>query len=494
MKNEFIPTNFEILPLEKDATQYPALVKDTAMSKLWFKQDDKFFLPKACLNFEFFSRYIYADPLHCNMTYLFIRLLKDDLKEYTYAARLSGLIYGIASGMNAILLSVKGYNDKQHILLKKIIEKMAAFEIDEKRFEIIKEAYMRSLNNFRAEQPHQHAMYYLRLLMTEVAWTKDELKEALDDVTLPRLKAFISQLLSRLHIEALLHGNITKQAALGIMQMVEDTLIEHAHTKPLLPSQLVRYREVQLPDRGWFVYQQRNEVHNNCGIEIYYQTDMQSTSENMFLELFCQIISEPCFNTLRTKEQLGYIVFSGPRRANGIQGLRFIIQSEKPPHYLESRVEAFLKTMEKCIEDMTEEAFQKHIQALAIRRLDKPKKLSAECAKYWGEIISQQYNFDRDNIEVAYLKTLTKDDIIQFYKVLLAIDAPRRHKVSVHVLAREMDSCPVVGEFPCQNDVNLAPAPPLPQPSVIENMTEFKRSLPLFPLVKPHINFMAAKL
>ncbi|KAK2545551.1 hypothetical protein Q9966_000651 [Columba livia] len=120
--------------------------------------------------------------------------------------------------------------------------------------------------------------------------------------------------------------------------------------------------------------------------------------------------------------------------------------------------------MEKCIEDMTEEAFQKHIQALAIHRLDKPKKLSAERAKYWGEIISQQCNFDRDNIEVAYLKTLTKDDIIQFYKVLLAIDGPRRHKVSVHVPAREMDSCLVVAEFPCQNDVNLAPAPPLPQP------------------------------
>ncbi|XP_077114691.1 insulin-degrading enzyme isoform X1 [Ranitomeya variabilis] len=494
MRNEFIPTNFEIVPLEKDATSYPALIKDTAMSKLWFKQDDKFFLPKACLNFEFFSRYLYADPLHCNMTYLFLRLLKDDLKEYTYAARLAGVNYGIASGMNAILLSVKGYSDKQHILLRKIVEKIATFEIDEKRFDIIKEAYMRSLNNFRAEQPHQHAIYYLRLLMTEVAWTKDELREALEDVTLLRLKAFIPQLLSRLHVEALLHGNITKQMAQGIMQMVEDTLIEHAHTKPLLPSQLVRYREVQLPDGGWFVYQQRNEVHNNCGIEIYYQTDMQSTSENMLLELFCQIIAEPCFNTLRTKEQLGYIVFSGPRRANGIQGLRFIIQSEKQPHYLESRVEAFLKTMEKSLEEMTDEAFQKHIQALALRRLDKPKKLSAECAKYWGEIISQQYHFDRDNVEVAYLKTLAKDDIIKFYKDLLAVEALRRHKVSVHVLAREMDSCPVVGEFPSQNDVNLAPAPALPQPDVISNMTEFKRSLPLFPLVKPHVNFMAAKL
>lgn len=32
------------------------------------------------------------------------------------------------------------------------------------------------------------------------------------------------------------------------------------------------------------------------------------------------------------------------------------------------------------------------------------------------------------------------------------------------------------------------------QPVVVQDMTEFKRSLPLFPLAKPHINFMAAKL
>lgn len=51
---------------------------------------------------------------------------------------------------------------------------------------------MRSLNNFRAEQPHQHAMYYLRLLMTEVAWTKDELKEALDGETVSTYNPVLS--------------------------------------------------------------------------------------------------------------------------------------------------------------------------------------------------------------------------------------------------------------------------------------------------------------
>lgn len=57
---------------------------------------------------------------------------------------------------------------------------------------------MRSLNNFRAEQPHQHAMYYLRLLMTEVAWTKDELKEALDGETLSTYNLMLSSFLSKI--------------------------------------------------------------------------------------------------------------------------------------------------------------------------------------------------------------------------------------------------------------------------------------------------------
>lgn len=44
---------------------------------------------------------------------------------------------------------------------------------------------------------------------------------------------------------------------------------------------------------------------------------------------------------------------------------------------------------------MTDEEFKNHIEALAVRRLDKPKKLSSECSRHWKEILSRQYNFDR---------------------------------------------------------------------------------------------------
>lgn len=66
---------------------------------------------------------------------------------------------------------------------------------------------------------------------------------------------------------------------------------------------------------------------------------------------------------------------------------------------------------------MSDEEFIKHREALAAQRLEKPKQLTTLTHRFWSEITAQQYHFDRANIEVAYLKTLTKIDIIEFYKV-----------------------------------------------------------------------------
>jgi len=55
------------------------------------------------------------------------------------------------------------------------------------------------------------------------------------------------------------------------------------------------------------VYCQSNDVHKSSSLEVYYQCSVEETHNNMLLELFCQIISEPCFDILRTQEQLGSI-------------------------------------------------------------------------------------------------------------------------------------------------------------------------------------------
>ena len=93
----------------------------------------------------------------------------------------------------------------------------------------------------------------------------------------------------------------------------------------------------------------------------------------MLLQLLAHTLKEPCFDKLRTKEQLGrailsllvfcsvfdlvvvcvsvcvcagYIVASGLRRSHGVQGLRILIQSDKPAAFIESRAEAFLQSFQ----------------------------------------------------------------------------------------------------------------------------------------------------
>ena len=43
-----------------------------------------------------------------------------------------------------VQFSIKGYNDKQHILLQKLMDKMMMLEIDEKRFAILLERVSRT--------------------------------------------------------------------------------------------------------------------------------------------------------------------------------------------------------------------------------------------------------------------------------------------------------------------------------------------------------------
>lgn len=45
----------------------------------------------------------------------------------------------------------------------------------------------------------------------------------------------------------------------------------------------------------------------------------------------------------------GYIVFSGVRRSNGVQGLRVIVQSDRTLEFVESRIEAFLLKMQVIV-------------------------------------------------------------------------------------------------------------------------------------------------
>lgn len=111
------------------------------------------------------------------------------------------------------------------------------------------------------------------------------------------------------------------------------------------------FRQVQLPPGSHLVYLRQNAVHQTKAIRTYFQCERKSTRHNVVLELFSQSICESCFDVLRTKEQLGYIVHSSIREYGGVRGIEISIQSDRSPVYLNERIENFLditKVDETC--------------------------------------------------------------------------------------------------------------------------------------------------
>ncbi|XP_017301100.1 insulin-degrading enzyme [Diaphorina citri] len=436
--NEFIATDFSLLPSDPDISPHPTILYNSPLIRAWHKQDDEYRVPKLNASFEFISPYAYLDPECTNMTHLFISLFKDALNEYSYDAKLAGLAWDLSNTKYGMMLGISGYSHKQSVLLSKVLDKLADFSnhIDPKRYEIIKEQYYRGLKNFEAEQPYQHAIYSISLCLFERAWSKTELLESLDGITREKLVEFSHDLLSKMFIEALIHGNANKQVGLSIVKMLEEKLQTKLKAKPLLPSQLLRFREIKIPEKSNLVYETQNAVHKSSCIEAYYQCGVQELRDNVLLELFYPIPDDEIHVISLFQEQLGYIVVSGIRKSSGVQGLRIIVQSDKHPLFVDSRIEAFLAQMKDLISNMPDEEFQSHKEALSAQRLEKPKKLSGLSSRFWLEITTQQYNFDRANIEVAYLKSVTKENVLKFYDDLLAKDAPFRHKLAVHLISK----------------------------------------------------------
>lgn len=71
------------------------------------------------------------------------------------------------------------------------------------------------------------------------------------------------------------------------------------------------------------------------------------------------------------------------------------------------------------MEKMNDEEFDRHKEALKASKLEKPKRLSVQYSSYINEIALQQYHFDRSEKEVEILSTISKEQVIEYYKVCI---------------------------------------------------------------------------
>ncbi|KAM0723354.1 hypothetical protein Q7P37_000340 [Cladosporium fusiforme] len=435
-KNEFVPQRLDV---EKKEVEIPAttpkLIRNHENTRTWFKKDDQFWVPKANVHVCLRSPVTTVTPLASIMTFLYKELVEDSLTEYSYDAEIAGLRYALSPHSTGLDIQVSGYNDKMPVLLEKVLVSMRDLEVKQDRFEIVKESLLRGLRNFEYTEPFRQISTYTRWLTAERSWAQFELTEELESVTADDVRAFFPQILRQMHIELLVHGNLHKEDALRITDLVERTL----QPRRLPASQWPTKRSMLLPpgsDYRWEHTLKNPDNVNHCIEYVLFVGQNQDRALRARLLLLAQMLEEPCFNTLRTQEQLGYVVGSGMLVLNTVQGFRVLIQSEKDCAYLEKRIDSFLIGFEKELEEMSEEDFRKHKIGLINKRLEKLKNLSEESGRLWHHVASEAFDFDLVHRDVENISPLTKSDLQAFYRAYFHPDSPTRAKASVHLIAQ----------------------------------------------------------
>ncbi|GAA0154124.1 metalloprotease [Lithospermum erythrorhizon] len=472
--NMFIATDLSLKTVS-EKRNLPVLLRKSQHSRLWYKPDTTFSVPKAYVTIEFSCPLCGSSPESQVLTDIFTRLLMDYLNDYAYNAQVAGLYYGIYSTDIGFQVTLVGYNDKLRILLETVINKIANFEVRPDRFSVIKELVTKEYQNFKFQQPYQQAMYHCSLILQKQAWSWTDELDVVPHLDADILVRFYPLMISRAFLECYIAGNMEPNEAESIMQYVENIFFEvpEPKSKALFPSQHLTNRIVKLERGINYVYPAEglNPSDENSSIIHYIQVHQDDFVLNVKLQLFALIAKQPAFHQLRSVEQLGYITVLMHRDDFGVRGVQFIIQSTaKGPRHIDGRVEAFLKMFESKLYEMPAEEFKSNVNGLIDMKLEKHKNLREESRFYWHEIAHGTLKFDRRECEIAALKQLTQKELVDFFDEHIKVGASRKKALSVWVYGSSHSSKMEVDKSEITNE-NVVQ---------IEDVFTFRRSRPLY--------------
>ncbi|CAD6203559.1 unnamed protein product [Miscanthus lutarioriparius] len=443
-KNEFIPGDFTLRNANcpgSSSDANPCCIVDEPFIKLWYKMDMTFNVPRANTYFLISVKDGCSSLENSVLTDLFANLLKDELNEVLYQAYVAKLETSISVVASKLEIKLYGYNDKLPILLSKILSTFRSFSPKTDRFEVIKEDLERFYKNTNMK-PMSHSTYLRLQVLREIFWDVDKKLEVLMKLTFTDLVAFVPKILSQLHIEGLCHGNLSEDEAINISKIFLNTL--PAQT---LPEEARHVERIMcMPNGANFVRSLRakNDLEENSVVEVYFPIEQdvgkEATKLRAITDLFSNIIEEPCFDQLRTKEQLGYTVDSSPRMTYRTLAYCFQVMSSKySPIYLQSRIDNFIDGLSDLLDGLNEETFEHHRSGLIADKLEKEPSLSYQTSDYWSQIVDKRYIFDMAKLEAEELKTVQKADVIAWYNTYIRSSAPKRRRLAIHVYGCNSD-------------------------------------------------------
>jgi secreted Zn-dependent insulinase-like peptidase len=407
--NPFIPNQLSLKENKVPQSQ-PSLIKEAHNISIWHQLDTHFTSPRSSLYLALHNQQANQSPKEALLSSLLAGMINKQLNSYAYPANLAGLNYSVYTTERGLSINLSGYSQKQAILLERIIAALKSPEMDQQRFDILKNKYQQDLNNAKKQQPFHQVLAELKRSLVERRWTNEQKLEALTPLTLSDLTAYSKQFLQNLRITLLAQGNISQDETLLLAEEIQKQLPIAQAVLNIPAAKIIKLPTNTLSSRQLVI------DNHDATLALYFQAQDSSINTRAENLLMGRMLSSAFFADLRTQQQLGYNIGAASLPVKDAPGILFILQSPVISAIeIEKRIQQFIINFKVTFQAMPDNEFENYKSGLITHLLEKDKSLQKSSYRNWLEIDRENTNFDTKERIAEAIKLIDKNDLLAAY-------------------------------------------------------------------------------
>lgn len=421
--NPFVPQTVELL------SERPVRVIDEPGLTLYYGQDREFQRPKVAAQFKVRlpeTDYSVGDAV---LFELYEAAVNEYVNEIGYDALMAELVYMVRADLEGVSVAAFGYTESAGKLIPYLTDSLKSFEIEEARFNAIKERLIRGWSNAQYDAAARYIRHFTSAASYGDYYLPLAKAEAAAPVSLDDVYAFRDRLFKSGNVEALVYGNISAPEAADMARQFRQSL-------GLRPVDVIYENQVLDLKPGNSLVFKGVVPTNNSAYRRDYIAGMATPENRVAAAVLDNLTSAPYYSEMRTRQQLGYVVWSFAFNLEDMVRIGFIIQSgDYDPVELASRSDTLVATFPGLLREMPEEAFLKAKAAVRSEIEKKDKTIMEKASRFFRLAYDHGANWNRREESLAALEALTMEDVVQFLEA--AIDPETSQSQLILLFARQ---------------------------------------------------------
>ncbi len=374
--------------------------------ELWFYPDRHFGTPRAVFSAQIFTPHA-GGRRGAALTALYLGMVSDELGTEVYPALLAGLDFDLQRWEGGIAIGMRGYADKQELLLRRVLRVLAAPRRDDDRFARVKAGLIRDWRNTGKDWPVRRAMSELGPVLRELPRPL-ELAAELETATQQELREFSATLYRGGAVKVYAGGAVDAGRARRLAAMTAKRLGIAGGSSEYF------YRMARLPmaTESPRVALTVPEEQKDAAALWYLQGGEDSLAERARVALLAQLIEAPFYNSLRTERQLGYVVGSQIMPFHRVPGMILYVQSPRVDgDRLAAEIEQFVDGRCPSREAGDRADLERARQAVLAHLEEQPKNIDEQADRHRESLALNYREFDFRPQLAAAVRAIDAEDL-----------------------------------------------------------------------------------